>query len=97
MLLPIESSAEVLRWYRELLPKALHPQTLVRAYVNFMMEEGEARVRSTYGDNDDRLFEGLGDHVHSATTSSPQAQKNTPSKTLRICLVAGFGAPASCQ
>jgi len=25
------------------------------AYVNFMMEEGEERIRATYGDNYDRL------------------------------------------
>jgi FAD/FMN-containing dehydrogenase len=35
--------------------EALHPYTLGGAYVNFMMEEGEDRIKSTYGDNYDRL------------------------------------------
>lgn len=35
--------------------KAVHPYTLGGAYVNFMMDEGEDRVRATYGDNHERL------------------------------------------
>jgi len=35
--------------------EAVHPYTLGGAYVNFMMEEGEERIRATYGDNYDRL------------------------------------------
>jgi FAD/FMN-containing dehydrogenase len=34
---------------------ALHPFSAGGAYVNFMMDEGEERVRATYGDNYDRL------------------------------------------
>jgi FAD/FMN-containing dehydrogenase len=34
---------------------ALHPYNLKGAYLNFMMEEGEERIRATYGDNYDRL------------------------------------------
>ncbi len=34
---------------------ALHPHSVGAAYVNFMMEEGEERVRATYGGNLDRL------------------------------------------
>lgn len=34
---------------------AVHPYDLSGAYPNFMMEEGEARVRATYGDNYARL------------------------------------------
>jgi hypothetical protein len=34
---------------------ALHPYSAGGAYVNFMMEEGQDRVRSTYRDNYDRL------------------------------------------
>jgi hypothetical protein len=34
---------------------ALHPYTAGGAYVNFMMEEGEDRIRATYGKNYDRL------------------------------------------
>ncbi|MDG3583885.1 FAD-binding oxidoreductase [Galbibacter pacificus] len=35
--------------------EALHPFHQNGAYVNFMMEEGENRVKATYGDNYDRL------------------------------------------
>jgi len=35
--------------------EALHPYSAGGAYVNFMMEEGEDRVKSTYGDNYERL------------------------------------------
>jgi FAD/FMN-containing dehydrogenase len=35
--------------------KAVHPYTMGGAYVNFMMDEGEDRIRATYGDNYDRL------------------------------------------
>ena len=41
-------------WAREYW-KAVHPYNLGGAYVNFMMEEGEDRIRATYGDNYDRL------------------------------------------
>jgi hypothetical protein len=33
----------------------LRPHTMDGGYVNFMMEEGEDRIRATYGDNYDRL------------------------------------------
>jgi FAD/FMN-containing dehydrogenase len=36
---------------------ALHPYSAGGAYVNFMMEEGEDRVKATYGDNYKRLAE----------------------------------------
>jgi FAD/FMN-containing dehydrogenase len=35
--------------------EAVHPYTLGRGYVNFMMEEGEDRIRATYGSNYERL------------------------------------------
>lgn len=35
--------------------EALHPYGAGGAYVNFMMEEGEDRIRATYGENYDRL------------------------------------------
>ena len=35
--------------------EALHPYSAGGAYVNFMMEEGEDRIKATYGDNYDRL------------------------------------------
>jgi FAD/FMN-containing dehydrogenase len=34
---------------------ALHPYSAGGAYVNFMMEEGDERIRATYGKNYDRL------------------------------------------
>ena len=43
-------------WAREYW-EALHPHSADGAYVNFMMEEGEKRVRATYGDNYERLQE----------------------------------------
>ena len=36
---------------------ALHPHSSEAAYVNFLMDEGEDRIRATYGDNYDRLAE----------------------------------------
>jgi len=36
---------------------ALHPYSAGGAYVNFMMEEGQERVRASYRDNYDRLVE----------------------------------------
>jgi FAD/FMN-containing dehydrogenase len=36
---------------------ALHPYSAGGAYVNFMMDEGEGRIRATYRDNYDRLAE----------------------------------------
>lgn len=36
---------------------ALHPYSAGGAYVNFMMDEGEDRVKATYGDNYKRLVE----------------------------------------
>jgi len=35
--------------------EAVHPYSAGGAYVNFMMDEGDARVRATYGDNYGRL------------------------------------------
>jgi hypothetical protein len=41
---------------------AVHPHTMGGAYVNFMMDEGEDRVRATYGDNHRRLVEVKGEY-----------------------------------
>ena len=35
--------------------EAVHPYTLGGAYINFMMEEGQDRIKATYGDNYSRL------------------------------------------
>ena len=37
--------------------EALHPFSAGGAYVNFMMDEGEERVKATYGKNYDKLVE----------------------------------------
>jgi FAD/FMN-containing dehydrogenase len=36
---------------------ALHPHSSAAGYVNFMMDEGQDRIRATYGDNYERLAE----------------------------------------
>ena len=38
--------------------EATHPYSAGGAYVNFMMDEGQTRIRATYGDNYDRLTRG---------------------------------------
>lgn len=52
---PDPASKDVLaKWAREYW-EDLHPYSAGGAYVNFMMEEGEDRIRATYGENYDRL------------------------------------------
>jgi UDP-N-acetylenolpyruvoylglucosamine reductase len=46
----------ITKWAREYW-EDLHPYAAGGAYVNFMMEEGEDRVKATYGDNYERLVE----------------------------------------
>lgn len=46
----------IIAWARRY-HEALHPHSAGGAYVNFMMEEGQDRVRATYGGNYDRLVE----------------------------------------
>jgi FAD/FMN-containing dehydrogenase len=48
------NNARIISWAREYW-EALHPFSAGGAYVNFMMEEGEDRVKATYHDNYDRL------------------------------------------
>ncbi len=49
-----DHTARNVAWVRDYW-SALHPHSSGGAYVNFMMEEGEDRVRATYGRNYDRL------------------------------------------
>ncbi|HEX9830423.1 MAG TPA: BBE domain-containing protein, partial [Thermodesulfobacteriota bacterium] len=35
--------------------EALHPYSMGGAYINFMMEEGEERIRGSYGDTYEQL------------------------------------------
>jgi FAD/FMN-containing dehydrogenase len=49
-----EKKEEITAWAKEYW-SALHPYSAGGAYVNFMMEEGEERIRATYGKNYDRL------------------------------------------
>lgn len=52
---PDPAKAESLKkWAREYW-EAIHPHNLGGAYVNFMMEEGEDRIKATYGENHARL------------------------------------------
>ncbi|MHC4498124.1 MAG: BBE domain-containing protein, partial [Planctomycetota bacterium] len=44
----------IIAWAREYW-NALHPHSAGGAYVNFMMEEGEDRIKATYRDNYERL------------------------------------------
>lgn len=37
--------------------EAIHPHSAGGAYINFMMEEGDERIRATYGDNYERLVQ----------------------------------------
>lgn len=50
---PVNTEA-ITTWAREYW-EALHPHSAGGAYVNFMMEEGEERVKATYGSNYERL------------------------------------------
>ena len=52
---PDPASAPVLREWAIGYWEALHPYSAGGAYVNFMMDEGDARVRATYGANYERL------------------------------------------
>jgi FAD/FMN-containing dehydrogenase len=45
---------KITKWTKDYFD-ALHPYSAGGAYVNFMMEEGEERVKATYGDNYQRL------------------------------------------
>lgn len=45
---------KITKWCKEYW-EALHPYSAGGAYVNFMMDEGEDRVKATYGDNYERL------------------------------------------
>jgi len=48
------NTESITRWTKEYW-SALHPYSAGGAYVNFMMDEGEDRVRATYRENYDRL------------------------------------------
>ncbi|HEX4638788.1 MAG TPA: FAD-binding oxidoreductase [Chthoniobacterales bacterium] len=47
---------KITKWTKDYFD-ALHPYSAGGAYVNFMMDEGEDRVKATYGDNYQRLAE----------------------------------------
>ncbi len=52
---PDPANSETIKtWAREYW-EALHPYTMGGAYVNFMMEEGEDRIKATYGENYEKL------------------------------------------
>ncbi|MEH0153052.1 FAD-binding oxidoreductase [Limibacter armeniacum] len=51
-----EKKDELMKWGKAYW-EAVHPYSMQAAYVNFMMEEGDERVRATYGSNYDRLVQ----------------------------------------
>lgn len=52
---PDPANAELIRDWTVSYWEALHPYSMGGAYVNFMMDEGQDRVRATYGANYERL------------------------------------------
>jgi hypothetical protein len=44
----------IIKWTKDYYD-AIHPYSAGGAYINFMMDEGEDRIKATYGDNYDRL------------------------------------------
>ena len=48
------NNESIISWTKEYW-EALHPYSAGGAYVNFMMDEGQERIRATYRDNYDRL------------------------------------------
>jgi len=46
---------KITQWAKEYWEEAVHPFSAGGAYVNFMMDEGEERVKATYRKNYDRL------------------------------------------
>jgi FAD/FMN-containing dehydrogenase len=50
------NNEKIISWAKEYWD-ALHPYSAGGAYVNFMMEEGEDRIKATYGDNYQRLVQ----------------------------------------
>ena len=55
---PDPAMASQLRDWAVAYQEALHPTALDGAYINFMMDEGDGRVRASYGPNYDRLAQG---------------------------------------
>ena len=54
---PDPANVDAIREWRVDYQEALHPYSAGGAYVNMMMDEGQERVRASYGDNYDRLAE----------------------------------------
>jgi hypothetical protein len=52
---PDPSNKEIITKWTKDYWEALHPYSAGGAYVNFMMDEGEDRIKATYGDNYERL------------------------------------------
>lgn len=51
-----ENKEAITNWARDYW-EAVHPYSAGGSYINFMMEEGQDRIRATYGDNYQRLEE----------------------------------------
>jgi hypothetical protein len=55
VLIPDPANNDRIIWWTKEYWEALHPYSAGGAYVNFMMDEGEDRVKATYRDNYERL------------------------------------------
>lgn len=52
---PAPEKAQAIKTWAKEYWNAVHPHNLKAAYLNFMMEEGDERIRATYGGNYERL------------------------------------------
>ena len=50
------NAAKITKWAKEY-QEALHPYSSGGAYTNFMMDEGQERVKASYGENYKRLVD----------------------------------------
>ena len=55
-MLILANKEKIINWAKEYWD-AQHPYSAGGAYINFMMDEGEERIKATYGDNYKRLAE----------------------------------------
>ena len=54
---PDPAKAQAIKAWAQNYWEAVHPYSMDGAYINFMMEEGEDRIKATYGENYERLVQ----------------------------------------
>ncbi len=81
---PDPASAPALRDWAVGYWEALHPYSAGGAYVNFMMDEGQERVKATYGGNYDRLAQGEGRPTTRRTSSASTRTSSRPRRTRKL-------------